>query len=239
MNIISNFGEMSVESTAKIVLIMVLVVVGVIMIGYSMTGFEDVAGILESFFKESEKAEKDPTLETAIKCVYYRCKEGCESDIIDTLYTESFKCKDFCDPSKYKDEVFPWLSDDKICEQESADYPVVFFLSEHTMLTPVMGESDYITKPLYIVEDCGSVGRPWNAMWEFGSINIDDEIIEIDEAEEYCTKKENFQIGAGIETDSLYTNCLIEAGTYRLSFAPLHIPWSDVVEWNDIALCEK
>ncbi len=249
MKVMSNFGEMSVESTAKIVLIMVLVVVGVIMIGYSMTGFEDVAGILESFFKGSEKAEKDPTLETAIKCVYYRCEEGCDSDIIDTLYTESFKCADFCDLSKIENTLDRvkimnsklYGEEHKICEDDSTRFPVVFSLSEHTMLTPIKRDSEhYLTKPLYIVEDCDSVGGYSFPSSGHTPINIDESVI--DDPDEYCEDKEDFLVGdpANMATDDAYTKCLIEAGTYQLTWVSRTIGVLPTIEvWQELSLCES
>ncbi|MBU5688652.1 MAG: hypothetical protein KQA41_00275 [Candidatus Aenigmarchaeota archaeon] len=57
-------------------------------------------------------------LEMAVECSYYRCKEGCNSDVIDKLRKEDFNCRDFC-LKEWQDE------EGKICNDNSFYHPVI------------------------------------------------------------------------------------------------------------------
>ncbi|MEM4368467.1 MAG: hypothetical protein QXO21_05620 [Candidatus Anstonellales archaeon] len=57
-------------------------------------------------------------LQLAVECSYYRCKEGCKSDIIGKLKKNDFSCEDFC--------LEEWQDNEgKICGDNSFYHPII------------------------------------------------------------------------------------------------------------------
>jgi len=109
-------GAVAIQTIVYLVL-----AIGVIAVGYLVLGNVLEIDLME-FLKMNFNIEP-PVLESMIKCSYYRCKEGCDSNEVMGLewknwYGEEVKCKDFCELDEWKD------ADGKICNLNSFQYPV-------------------------------------------------------------------------------------------------------------------
>jgi hypothetical protein len=118
------------ESIAKIILYIVLpiVVIGLLFFTYAPEGFKSISESLGLLPKETG-AGKASVLIAAIKCSYYRCVEGCNSDNVKDLKIGNLKCKeDFCKPGSQD-------SSGKVCGDNSKNSPVAVTLSEDGLLS--------------------------------------------------------------------------------------------------------
>lgn len=66
---------------------------------------------------ESDLEFETTTLTEAIKCAFYRCRDGC-SEAIAKTNPDYFVCEDYC-KEEWQDE------DGKICDENAKEYPVV------------------------------------------------------------------------------------------------------------------
>jgi len=101
---------MAVNTAAKLFLYaMVFLLIAVLFFFY-------VPGLLEEL---SKLWSYTSPFEQAVRCSFYRCVEGCDSDKVGRISWSGIECTDFCNPKWYTDE------DKKtICGWEAIQYPV-------------------------------------------------------------------------------------------------------------------
>ena len=126
----------AVNTTRDIVLAIVLLAV---MVSALITYVPAYAKYLyEGIFGKAAGYEENLDLNNAIKCAYYRCKEGCDSPNVQLI--PAFGGKN-CDPDFCKAE---WkMADGKICGENAAEHPVVVNAGESGDELSLSGLSEF------------------------------------------------------------------------------------------------
>jgi hypothetical protein len=207
---IGNIGKLEIKVVAIFLIVIALIIVVSSIFQENIIAYAKTLVDIALGKDEDSLVVEDSNLENAIMCVYYRCKEGCNSNKIRNLEIETASgkknCKeDFCDPFEY---------DGKVCGKVALEQRVEVLLPETTKLKK-FGIFEYF-------ELSGSCSPSTNIWWLATTVNIDDT------SGSTCYDKQEI-LTVSMPHMIWYAKCDVKPGTYHLHTEYTQFEWKVVI----------